>query len=316
VRDFSVALKAGIASEVTTLGWLMSITRRDGTIGRYNTIGVDYTFGGQSFKAYPGFTMGAARFTDSLEAGSLAIGSAADSLGPITFTHAVAGLYSGARVRLYLIDYTTGEGSEIGWKWSIGNVTSLNNGGVTFDIWSAVRTNHALFLNKYQPGCTTRLFTTRCGVLKSAWEDSVTVVTYSSAFSFTISGVRTEGHTADWYMDGAIQFQDGENAGFAYDIRRSSYAPSVATITLRAPLRRPLTASTTAKIVPGCNLTTDANGCGRFSNYARYQGFEHLPDDQTQYGVEIVDDSGAPPVSQPPNDWDPFGTPSGWGSWG
>jgi uncharacterized phage protein (TIGR02218 family) len=230
--------------------------------------------------------------------------------------HAVSGLYSGARVRLYLIDYTTGEGSEIGWKWSIGNVTSLNNGAVTFDIWSAVRTNHALFLNKYQPGCTTRLFTTRCGVLKSAWEDSVTVVTYSSAFSFTISGVRTEGHTADWYMDGAIQFQDGENAGFAYDIRRSSYAPSVATITLRAPLRRPLTASTTAKIVPGCNLTTDANGCGRFSNYARYQGFEHLPDDQTQYGVEIVTIAGAPPVSQPPNDWDPFGTPSGWGSWG
>jgi hypothetical protein len=53
VRDFSVALKAGIASEVTTLGWLMSITRRDGTIGRYNTIGVDYTFGGSRSKPTP-----------------------------------------------------------------------------------------------------------------------------------------------------------------------------------------------------------------------------------------------------------------------
>ena len=315
MRDFSVALKAGLASEVTTLGWLMAITRRDGTVIRLNTIGVDYTFDGQSYKAYPGFNMGSARFTDSLEAASLAQGSAADSIGPITFTHAVAGLYSGAAVRLFLIDYTAGEGGEIGFKWEVGNITTRNNGDTSFDIWSALRTNHALFLEKYGPGCTTILFSDRCGVSKAAWEDSVTVVTYISAYSFTVSGVRTEGQTADWFQNGAIQIQTGDNAGIAYDIRRSSYSGGVATITLRTPLRRPLTGGITAKIVPGCDLTTGANGCTRFSNNARYQGFTHLPDDQTQWGVEVTD-TGAPTVTEPPVDWNTITNGDvGWGSW-
>lgn len=317
MRDFSAPLKAGLASEITTLGWLMSIARRDGTVIRLNTIGADYTFDGQSFKGYPGFNMGSARFSDSLEAASLAQGSAADSLGPITFTQAIAGIYSGARVRLYLVDYTTGEGGEIGFKWQIGNITTRNNGDTSFDIWSALRTNHALFLEKYGPGCTTVLFSPRCGVDKADWEDNVTVVTPIGAFSFTVSGVRAAAHAAEWYQNGSIQFQDGENDGFAYDIRRSSYAAGVATIVLRGPLRRPVTAATTAKIVPGCDLTTRADGCTRYANNARYQGFQHLPNDQTQWGVEVTT-TGVPSVSEPTYDWATgmfSNTTGGWGSW-
>lgn len=312
MRDFSVALKAGLASEVTTLGWLMAITRRDGTVIRLNTMGADYTFDAQSYKAYPGFNMGSARFTDSLEAATLAQGSAADSLGPITFTDAVAGLYSGARVRLFLIDWTTGEGSEIGFKWEVGTINVKDNGETSFDIWSALRTNHALFIKKFGPPCSANLGDDRCGVdIPNDFEDAVVVVTYISAFSCTVSGVRLAAQAADWFQDGAMAIDDGENEGMAYDIRRSSYAAGVATITFRQPLRRPLAPGATARIHPGCDKTTGANGCTRFANNARYQGFLHLPDDQTAFGVEVTD-TGQPAVTVPTEQsW----ISSGWGSW-
>lgn len=302
MRAFSSALKAGLASEVTTLGWLMMITRRDGTVIRLNTLGVDYNFGGDSFKAYPGFVMGSAQFTDSLDAASLGQGSAADSIGPITFTAAVAGLYSGAQVRLFLVDYTTGEGGEIGFKWEIGSISTKDNGDTTFDIWSALRTNHALFLKRYGPGCSADLFDARCGVNVATWDDSVVVASYISAFSFTITGAR--GAAVDgWFQDGAIAFDAGENQGFAHDIRR--WTQSSGTVVLRQPLRRPLTPGTVARIHPGCDKTTGANGCGRYANYARFQGFIHLPNDQTQWGVDI---EPQPVVTVPepepgPTDW-------------
>ena len=284
MRAFSSALKAGLASEVTTLGWLMMITRRDGTVIRLNTLGADYTFGGESFKAYPGFVMGSAQFTDSLQAASLAQGSASDSIGPILFTDAVSGLYSGAAVRLFLVDWTTGEGGEIGFKWEVGTIAVKDSGETSFDIWSALRTNHSLFLKRYGPGCTADLFDARCGVDVAAWEDSVTVASYVSAFTFTISGARPAA-VDGWYQDGAIAFDDGENAGFAYDIR--TWVDSTNTVTLRQPLRRPLVPGVAARIHPGCDKTTGPNGCGRFANYARFQGFAHLPGDETQWGVDI-----------------------------
>lgn len=305
MRDFSVALKAGLASEVTTLGWLMDITRRDGTVIRLNTIGVDYTFNGQSYKAYPGFIMGEAQFSDGLNAASLAPGSASDAVGPITFTEAVAGLYSGAVVRLFLVDWTTGEGGEIGFKWEIGSLTIKDNGETTFDIWSALRTNHSLFLKKYGPACSADLFDDRCGVDLGLWEDNVTIVSQLSAFSFTITGERAEA-VDGWFQDGAIVFDDGDNQGFAYDIRR--WIDSTSTVTLRQPLRRPLAPGNAARIHPGCDKTTGANGCTRYANNSRFQGFAHLPNDQTVWSVET---EPQPPATQP-EPYEPSRTYGGW----
>lgn len=294
MRDFSVALKAGLASSLTTLGWLMAITRRDGTVIRLNTIGVDYTYDGQSYLGYPGFNMGSAKFSDSLDPATLAQGSAADGIGQISFDHVVSGLYSGASVRLFLIDWTTGAGGEIGFKWQIGNITIRDTGGMTMDIWSALRTNHALFLKKYGPGCTASLGDDRCGVdiLGSpGFVDSVTVVGANiDAFSFVISGARAEAVDA-WFQDGAIIFDDGDNLNFAYDIRR--WVQSTNTLYLRGPLRRPLVNGTTARIHPGCDKTTGANGCTRFSNNDRFQGFKYLPDDQAEFGIETDEQPAA-----------------------
>lgn len=294
MRNFSATLKSGLASEVTTLGWLMSITRRDGTVIRLNTIGTDYTWSAQTWYGYPGFIMGNAKFSDSLDPATLSQGSAADSLGPITFTDVVAGLYSGASVRLYLIDYTTGEGGEIGFKWQIGTISAKDNGAISIDIWSALRTNHALFLKKYGPGCTASLGDSRCGVDLAGspgWIDDVTVVGANvDAFSFVISGARAAA-VDGWYQDGAIVFDSGENLNFAYDIRR--WVQSTGMVYLRGPLRRPLVNGTTARIHPGCDKTTGANGCSRFSNNARFQGQKYLPDSEAKFSYE----SEVPPAT-------------------
>ena len=297
MRDFSPTLKTALASRLTTLGWLMSITRRDGTVIRLNTIGVDFVWQAQTWNGYPGFNMGNAKFTDSLDPATLAQGSAADTLGPITFTDVVSGLFAGASVRLYLVDYTSGEGCEIGFKWQIGTITATDSGAVSFDIWSALRTNHSLFLKRFGPGCSASLGDDRCGVDLAGspgWIDSVTVVGANvDAFSFVISGARAEA-VDGWFQDGAIQFDSGENLNFAYDVRR--WVQSTGMVYLRGPLRRPLINGTTARIHPGCDKTTGANGCSRFSNNARFQGQKYLPDDQTKFSYE----SEVPPATVQP----------------
>jgi len=282
MRSFSSTLINALATNLTTLGWLMKITRRDGTVIRLNTIGADYVYNSETYNGYPGFNMGDASFNSYGDASTLAQDSVGDSIGPIYFNDVIDRMFDGAEVILTIVDWTSGIGQTIGFEWTIGNIKVTNAGATTFDIWSKLRTNNSLFLKKYGAACTADLGDARCGVdIAGSYQDSVSVSGANiDSFSFVITPA---GHTDNYYERGAIKFTSGENNGFSYDVM--GYVQSTGVITLRGPLRRALSGGETALIYPGCDWSTGANGCSKFGNNARYQGFKYLPVDPPIYPV-------------------------------
>ncbi|ARO24736.1 phage family protein [Rhizobium sp. TAL182] len=303
MRSASAALKNAAASTVTTLGWLCRVTTIDGADVFLNNFGKNVTVDGHLYLGKPGFDIGNIRVTDGRDPPSVELVLPIDDGTPILFNSAARRKLDQARIRLYIIDHSSLENIEIGFQWYVGQVIATDSRKATLDVRAAERAQRELMLKVYKPGCQWNLGEVGCGVnVAGSWQDSVAVAAYTDAFTFTITGARPAA-TDDFYANGAIKFTSGENEGFSYAVRR--WVDATNTVKLWEPLRAPVAASDTALIHAGCDKSTGANGCGRFSNIARRFAFEDLPTgDLTFNVVQVV------PVQAPQQDDDDSG--GGW----
>ncbi|ASY62534.1 Gene Transfer Agent FAD/FMN-containing dehydrogenase [Sinorhizobium sojae CCBAU 05684] len=284
MRNASAALKSAAASTVTTLGWLCRITTIDGANVYLNNFGKNVTVGGNVYLGNPGFDIGNIRVTDGRDPPSVELILPIDDTTPILFDAAARRKLDQARIRLYIIDHSSLENVEIGFQWYVGAVDALDSRRATLDVRAAERAQRELMLKSFKPGCQWDLGETGCGVdVAGSWQDSVTVATYTDAFTFTISGARGAA-VDDFFANGAIKFTSGENEGFSYAVRR--WVQSSSTVKLWEPLRAPVAASDTALIHAGCDKSVGANGCERFSNIARRFAFEDLPTGDLTFNVK------------------------------
>lgn len=272
MRDFTSTLLSASASDVTTLGWLMSIEPIADAAVYFTSFGADAVVGGHSYLGKPGFDMGDIRFSDT-DPPAVEVVMPIDSGTPLTFDWAARRKADQARVRIYLIDWSTNSYVEIGCRWYVGAVTALDSGQATFDVRAMERAQRNLMLDVVGPTCKDKFGDSRCGVdVVSLWQDSVTVASYTDAFTFTVTGMRTAA-VDDSYAYGAIKFTSGENSGYAYEIRRS--VKSSGQVSLWAPLRSPVAIGDTAVMHFGCDGSLSR--CQFFSNSPRRQAQEDLP---------------------------------------
>jgi len=286
MRNASTALKNAAASTVTTLGWLCRITTIDGANNYLNNFGRNVTVGGNIYLGNPGFEIGNIRVTDGRDPPSVELKLPIDDTTPILFDDAVRRKLDQARIRLYVIDHTSLENVEIGFQWYVGAVTALDSRSATLDVRAAERAQRELMLKVYKPGCQWDLGDSGCAVaVATTWQDSVTVATYTDAFTLTISGARGAA-VNDFFANGAIKFTSGENEGFSYAIRR--WTQSSSQVKLWEPLRAPVAAADTALIHAGCDKSIETTGCARFSNIARRFAFDDLPTGDLTFNVKQV----------------------------
>ncbi|TDQ24176.1 DUF2163 domain-containing protein [Phyllobacterium brassicacearum] len=286
MRTASAALKNAAASSVTTLGWLCRITTIDGANTYLNNFGKDVTVDGQIYLGNPGFEIGNIRVTDGRDPPSVEINLPIDDATPVLFDAAVRRKLDQARIRLYVIDHSSLENVEIGFQWYVGAVTALDSRKATLDVRAAERAQRELMLKVFKPGCQWDLGDSGCGVnVAGSWQDSVSVASYTDAFTFTITGARGAA-VDDFFANGAIRFTFGENEGFSYAVRR--WIQSSGTVILWEPLRAPVAASDTALIHAGCDKSVGAGGCGRFANTARRFAFDDLPTGDLTFNVTTV----------------------------
>jgi uncharacterized phage protein (TIGR02218 family) len=287
VRAFTTDEKTNSALEVTYRGWLLELTPVTLPVVRLTTIGADYIDTSVSpsitYLGDPGFVMGSMRATDGSDPASLDIEIPVSDDGPVTPDNVTSGMYQGASVILAIVDYfNTDITPDIGFKWVVGETRITNDGKAVFEIRDATRINRELILKTYGPVCTASLGDDRCGVDLATFTDSVTVATVIDAYSFTVTGsVRAD----DFFNNGAIKFTAGDNLNRAYTVR--DWVQSSSTVRLWEQLRAGLTIGDTATIHAGCDKTTGAAGCTKFSNIARFQGFEHLPAFDVEFSFEM-----------------------------
>ena len=304
-RDLSLAMQASVAKDASTLGWLMAITFADGSVKRFNSFGADqFSFGGNDYAGWPGFTVSSIRETSGSEPPTVDIERGLSGAGLITFTEAVTGLVSGRPVTLTVVDFVSGASHVPASKWRVGQVTTTREGNATFELVSLERRDRQLILGTFEPGCQHKFGDSGCGVALGPLTINVSVVSSTDPNTVVITGATA---VDDYYNLGAIRFTSGQNAGLAYDIR--DWVLSSGTMKLYSPLKRPLTAGDTAQLRPGCDKSEGAAGCGRYNNLGRRLGFSDLPDGTISIPtVEQTPETGTSAA------WDgSYGSQSFWG---
>ena len=125
----------------------------------------------------------------------------------------------------------------------------------------------------YQPTCVNTLFDNNCGLNKATYTKTGTMgtVTSSTVFDATLSVTPT----ANYYDLGYISCTSGANSGVKRAIKTQT-GTSTVTLTLYYPLPYLPTSGDTFDILPGCDKTY-AGGCTKYSNTAKFRGFDYIP---------------------------------------
>lgn len=288
MRAFTTDHKSALAEEVTYQGWLLSLTPVGLDPVYLTTIGTDYTYGGDVYLGDPGYVQGDITFSDGSSAPTMAVAIPCSDDGPIYREKVERGLYVGAEVVVRIVDFENDHVSPpIGFKWVVGATTITDDGDATFEIRAKSRIQRELILKKIGPVCSANFGDSRCGVdVLGLWTDTVAVVSVVDSYSFTISGARLTA-VDDFYANGAIKFESGDNINRAYTVR--TWDQSTSTVTLWEPLRAGLTAGDTGLIHKGCNKSRGVGGCADVDNIPHFQGFADLPDDDATFRNETAD---------------------------
>jgi len=192
------------------------------------------------------------------------------------------GIWDGAEVildRVYMPTY--GDTSRGPVRFFVGRIAdvSASRSLVTFDINSHLELLNLQFpRNLVQVTCVNNLGDTACGVSLASYRTTGTVsaspAPTQGGFTATLGATITDG-----YLDqGQVQFTSGVLNGYTAGVQRAVLSGTTATTRMQGPLPSAPAAGDTFTITYGCNKSfTNANGCPKFSNTARFRGMPYVP---------------------------------------
>ncbi len=248
---------------------LCVITRRDGAVFRIAESDEAITVDGDTYAVVAGLQISAVKHTSNGEMPSCQI--VAVHASDATFDTGVidAGLFDAAAVQLYIVDRLNLTGAPgLLFTGSIADITYNIENQVVFDVKGPAAFAKILMTQKRSPMCRTDLFSTLCGVDKTAYDVATTVDAVSNAFAFTVTGALAQ--ASGYFNQGVVVSASGS----AFVI--ANWNQSTQTITTYQPCNRILTAGDTLTLYPGCDKTLGANGCAKFSNQINFQGEPHF----------------------------------------
>jgi len=104
MKTASIALKAHLAGEVTTVCTCWRITRRDGAVFRFTDHDVDLLVDGETYVAAVGYTRTAIAANADMSVDNMDVNGIFDDAS-ITETDLRSGLFDGAEVRVFLVNW-------------------------------------------------------------------------------------------------------------------------------------------------------------------------------------------------------------------
>jgi len=270
MKPVSTALQAHLDGELTTLAYLIKLTRLDSTVKGFTTFDRDLTVSGVTYKADGAFTPSALESTSGLATDNLEITGILNS-DDITQSDIEAGLYDHARIDIYACNWADLTQGVIqlrrGW---LGEIASLGGS------YSAeIRGLHDLLQRPvgayYTPECRYDLGDSGCTIDVAALTvtGSVTDVTDSATFTDTS---RSE---ADGLFNyGKLIWTGGANAGSSMEVKNWDGLGLIFTLWL--PMANPIQVGDTYSVYPGCDKRFSTCQT-KFSNAVNFGGFPYVP---------------------------------------
>lgn len=273
MRNVSPSLQAKLDANVSTFCNCWRLARKDGMVMGFTDHDRDLTFGGVLFRAASGLTASQAESSLGLSVGA---GEALGALqsGGIAARDLANGLYDGASVEIWLVDWSAVEDRLLVDAATIGEVRRSE-----FAFVAELRSLAHLFDqprgDAFQRGCAADLGDARCMVDLSgaAFRSSGAVVALSHG---AVVASLTDEFKDDFFTNGRVVFTSGANAGVIATVKSHRRSGEHASLYLWEQPAAPIVVGDALSLVAGCDKTVDTCRM-KFSNIVNFRGFPHMP---------------------------------------
>ncbi len=270
MKSLSSALQAHLAGEVTTLAWLVKLTRTDGVAKGFTTFDRDLVVGGVTYRADGALTPSSVASGAGLATDSMDIAGILDS-AEIAEADIDGGLYDHARVDVSVCNWADVSQGVVsirrGW---LGQIARAGAHYV-----AELRGLHDLLQRPvgvyYTPECRFDLGDASCGVNLAALTVTGAVTSVIDHARFADSA-RTEGDNVFAY--GKLTWTSGANFGLAMEVK--SWVAATKTFALWLPMPNAIAVGDAYTVYPGCDKRF-ATCRDTFSNGANFGGFPYVP---------------------------------------
>lgn len=270
-------LPAGIQAAIDDGGTLsfcraFELTRKDGTVQRFADSQSAFAVGVNTFDPMTGIYVGPLQIAASGGSGSITIDVAADG-STIDAGDLISGAYDDAALVFYVADHVTpANGLVTIWRGWISEISLDDRGGGQLVARGLLSKSRFLITEHYTPVCRAYFGDSRCGVDLGPLTFDAEVVSLSG-FNLELSITGTP--PAYGFALGVVVGVTGQNAGRAVEIKSWNAGTSTAFLFLQPELA--FAPGDLVQIVPGCDYTTGANGCGRYGNILNFRGEPFAP---------------------------------------
>jgi uncharacterized phage protein (TIGR02218 family) len=269
MRDIPAPMAAALGRGATTFARCWRVERRDGVVLGFTDHDGDIAFDGDVYRAETGMTASAAESALGLAAAGLDVVGALDDAG-LSEADLARGLYDGAGVKLFLVDWRDPGSRVLLFAGALGEIARERR------LFTAELRGLAHALQQpqgrlYQRGCDADLGDARCGIdLASALyraEGVVTAVAGGRAFTAAVLAGRDSVFTR-----GRLLWTSGANVGAACEIRRHEGA--LVELAEIPPIA--IAAGDAFTATAGCDKSF-ATCRNTFFNQDNFRGFPHMP---------------------------------------
>lgn len=256
-----------LAGPLTTIAFCWRIERRDGV-----TIGLtdhdrDLTVDGVVHRAAPGMTPSAIKRSDGLDADTMDVTGALTSAA-IGEADLLAGRWDGARVRLFAVDWSGVDATQVPLgEGTIGQVET-RDGAFTAELRGASAALDRPVVEQTSAECRAELGDKRCRVALAGRRRFARVVAVDGR-AVTVDAAEP---VADGWGGGLLRWIGGANSGLEGAVAASAGA----VVTLRADPPLPVAVGDLVELIEGCDKSL-ATCAARFANAVNFRGEPYLP---------------------------------------
>lgn len=270
MREISEEFAARLAAETTSLCHCWRFTRRDGQVFGATDHDAALVFDGVSYAPVAGLELVSLETSSGLAPGRAA-GQGALSLEFIAESDLDAGLWDGARVDVWRVDWRAVARRIMVWSGVLSEIVRAG-GGYSAELVSLKAGLERDIGRVYARRCDADVGDARCGVdLEGAAYRVAGVVDHAvGGMSFRSDAV--EAFASGWFTGGRLLWTSGENAGLEARIVRHAGDG----IEISGVIRADIAEGDAFVATAGCDKAFGT--CrAKFSNAARFRGFPHMP---------------------------------------
>ena len=281
MRVLPSCLAAAIASGAARLCTAFVVTRTDGVTMGFTDHDRDLLVDGVACAAATGLTAGAADQTLGDAAGTASVSGALVS-GAITEADIAAGLYDGAVIQAWRVDWSDPASRVLLW-WGV--VSRLQRDGQAFvaEVEGPLQALERVAGRTYQRQCDAALGDSRCraDVSAAAFNGAGVVAAVLENRRLTTTGLET--FAAGWFAGGLLAWSAGANAGRTM---RVAAHLSGGVLVLESPAAGAVAVGDAFAVQAGCDKAM-ATCASKFANLMNFQGFPDIPGDDFLAAVPV-----------------------------